>query len=539
MRLGIDFGTSRTRVSAAIKGNYPLIDFRTEGGYEQNWYPSLIAVQGDRLAFGLEAQAVQHDSAWELCRSFKRFLTDGHPHTVLAIGQVKLSLLEWLTRFLETLRENLLYDSNLEIAPSEPLQVMVGIPTNANSNQRFLTLESFRRAGFEVLGMLNEPSAAGIEYAHRYRPSERTGRPEHLVVYDLGGGTFDVSVIQITGLRHEVIGSDGISRLGGDDFDQLLMELVLSQPAVDPSIRKGISLALSGIIIPPFTSASRSRLLTLCREAKETIHPNTRKIMVDLAQTRLAEDEVLVSVSEFYEECEPLISRTIHATESALHSVLGESATDFDNLACVYLVGGSCDLPILARSLKEHFGRVRRSPYPAAATAIGLAIAADQESGYTLEEQFSRFFGVWREGDDGSKIAFDPIFAKQTVLPRPGQPPLTVTRCYHPVHNVGHFRFLECSHLNNLLEPNGDVVSWDEVFFPFNPRLGEESHLEQIPIQRCPEVGTLWVEEVYQCDAEGIIEVTISNQTSGHARRFRIRQGIESFTAERRMSRRS
>jgi hypothetical protein len=122
-------------------------------------------------------------------------------------------------------------------------------------------------------------------------------------------------------------------------------------------------------------------------------------------------------------------------------------------------------------------------------------------------------------------MAFDSIFAKQTVLPRPGQPPLKVTRSYHPAHNVGHFRFLECSDLKDLQEPNGDIISWDEVFFLFDPCLGEESHLERVPVQRWPDAESLWVEEVYQCDAQGIIEVTISNQTTGQAKRYRIRQG--------------
>ena len=65
--------------------------------------------------------------------------------------------------------------------------------------ERFLTLEAMRSAGFEVLGMVNEPAAAGIEYAQRYRQSDVTKRREHVAVYDLGGGTFDVSVIRMTG----------------------------------------------------------------------------------------------------------------------------------------------------------------------------------------------------------------------------------------------------------------------------------------------------------------------------------------------------
>src|SRR5262249_33973221 len=154
--------------------------------------------------------------------------------------------------------------------------------TNANSNQRFMTLEAFTRAGFEVAGMLNEPSAAGMEYAHRYRRSNLMRRREHVVVYDLGGGTFDVSVIHMTAHQHEVLSSEGIARLGGDDFDVCLMELTLSQPTLAQSTRERLS---------------PSRLLNLCREAKEGLTPNTRKITVDLGQISPTAGEILIPVS--------------------------------------------------------------------------------------------------------------------------------------------------------------------------------------------------------------------------------------------------
>jgi molecular chaperone DnaK len=526
MRLGIDFGTTRTRVAAAIHGNYPLIDFFPEGGFHQNWYPSLIAVRNERVLYGLEAQAVQYDQEWEVCRSIKRLLSDWNPQTILAVGSVKRTLLDWLTGLLSSLREDLFKRSSLQVDSAEPLEVLVGIPTNSNSNQRFLTIEAFRCAGFQVVGMLNEPSAAGLEYAYRYRPCDRQKNREHLVVYDLGGGTFDISVITMHGQEHEVIGSEGITRLGGDDFDALLMESVLAQYWPSGFIRKRLALALSGILAPPFGPTVRSSLLNVCREAKEALSPNTRKIMVDLSQVSPALDTVLVPIAEFYEKCNPLIARTIQATEAALHGALGELASEHESLAAVYLVGGSCGLPLLARSLKEHFGRhVCRSPYPFAATAMGLAIAADHESGYRLTEQFSRHFGVWREADDGATMIFDSIFPKTTALPRPGQPPLRVTRSYHPAHNIGHFRFLECSSLKSAHQPDGDVVAWDEVYFPFDPTLAEARHrLERLEIQRWRNAESIWVEEAYECDAEGIITVTIRNQTMGQSRTFRIRQ---------------
>ncbi len=508
MRIGVDFGTTRTRVAAVLKGNYPLVTFHAEAGEGIDWYPSLIAAQDDRLAFGLQALAVQHEPGWEILASFKRLLSDTPADTVWKVGEVELPVLEWLTRFFRALRQDLLVRSNLNTGRRERPEAMVGIPANANSNQRFLTLEALRQAGFEVIGMLNEPSAAGIEYAQRSRSADLTRRREHVVVYDLGGGTFDVAIIRMAANQHEVIASEGISRLGGDDFDAALLELALSDPG----------LGASHHVVP------RSRLLQLCREAKESINPNSRKIVVDFEQVQPGLGEVMVPVAQFYEQCMPLILQTIQATQTAMRAGLGGASADIPGLASVYLVGGSCELPILARSLRERFGkRVRRSPYPSAATAIGLAVAADDLGGYVLQEKFSRHFGVWREGDSGRRVAFDPIFSKETSLPQPGQPALVARRRYSPVHNVGRFRFLECSTLRDHNEPAGDILSWEEVIFPFDPALANGAPLKMVVVERRPDLRSFAVEEVYRCDADGVIEVSITNLTTGYAKSYRIR----------------
>ena len=509
MRLGIDFGTTRTRVAAALGGNHPLISFHSEDSDSQDWYPSLIAVQGGRTLFGLDALSVQYDTSWELCRSFKRLLEDHDPQAVLAIGGLELPLMDWLTRFFSALRHDLLQRSNLEAVPGSTLQVTAGVPANANSNQRFLTLEAMRAAGFEVLGMVNEPAAAGIEYAQRYRQSDITKRREHVAVYDFGGGTFDVSVIRMTGAVHEIAASEGISQLGGDDLDEILLELTLDQPSVAKSTSKFVH---------------RARLLNLCRDAKESINPNTRRITVDLGQISLVGGEVSVPLATFYERCEPLIAKTVAATESALAAVMGDDFDDLTSLACVYLVGGSCELPVLARTLRDRFGkRVRRSPYPSAATAIGLAIVSDQDTAYQLQDRFHRHFGVWRESEAGTRVVFDPIFSKGTPLPADGKS-LMVTRRYQAAHNIGHFRFLECSHLDDSLEPRGDIVAWDQVFFPFDPQLAE-SELSAVAVQNWTGPQGAIIEEQYHCDARGMIDVAISNEASGMVRRFAIRQG--------------
>jgi actin-like ATPase involved in cell morphogenesis len=386
---------------------------------------------------------------------------------------------------------------------------MVAVPANANSNQRFMTLEAFRRAGFQVRGLLNEPSAAGIEYAHHYLHAGAASRRELVLVYDLGGGTFDASVISMAERRHEVVRSEGIAQLGGDDFDHLLLDLALEQASV-----------------PPLTVPQRFRLLEECREKKEGLHPNTRRIAIDLGRALEGAGEVVVSTGAFYERCRPLVEHTIAALEHAAQGP-AHQAPDWGAVAAIYMVGGASALPSVARLLRERYGRlVRKSPYPHAATAIGLAIAADQEAGYQLRERFTRHFGVWREAEDGRSVAFDVLFAKDSVLPAPGEARLTRSRWYRPTHNVGHFRYLECSQLTDTGEPGGDLTPWDEVYFPFDPHLQEAENLPEIAITRTP-MSEQWIEERYACDAHGIIEVEIMNHTHPCDRRYRLR-GSES-----------
>ena len=377
---------------------------------------------------------------------------------------------------------------------------MIAVPANANSNQRFLTLEAFRRAGFQVRGLLNEPSAAGIEYAHHARSAGLSARRELVVVYDLGGGTFDASVISMAARRHEVVRSAGIAQLGGDDVDHLLLDLALAQAGGQD-----------------WTAAERTRLLEECREKKEGLHPDTRRLAIDLERGREGAGTVVVSASTFYERCQPLVECTLATLEEAMQEL------DWGAVAALYVVGGASALPVVGRLLRECYGRkVRISPYPHAATAIGLAIAADQEAGYALRERFTRHFGVWREAEDGRAVAFDVVFAKDRLLPAHGEAPLTCTRRYQPTHTIGHFRYLECSQLTDTGAPAGDLTPWDEVYFPFAPALQEAGHLPTAPITPLTQEAP-WIEEWYTCDAHGIITVEMQNQTCPYTRRFHLR----------------
>jgi molecular chaperone DnaK len=523
MQLGVDFGTTHTVVSLADRGNYPVVSFVTEAGDAQQWYPALVGVCSDQIAYGLDAQERQHEEGWVFARSLKRLLATHGPESLIRIGDRQLPLLELLTEYLSHLRRDLHERSNLEISVRDEMEVFIASPANANSNQRFLTMEGFRRAGFRILGMINEPSAAGIEFAERFAGRGLTGRKVFLVVYDLGGGTFDASVIGMKDQQHEVITDEGISELGGDDFDELLLELALHEAG-------GIG---------TLTGPARFQLLEECRRQKEALHPNKRRITIDLGRAIDGAGEVVVPVEEFYKSCVPLIQKTVEAMEGAMARAFRLSGVDWSEVAAIYLAGGSSDLPVVARMLRERHGRrVRRSPFPYSATAIGLAIAADVERSQVLHERFTRFFGVWREGESGHQVVFDPIFLKDTLLPEPSGAPMERVRSYHPVHNIGHYRFLECSRLTPDGQPDGDIIPWSEILFGLDSSLSAAAHLKESEVRRASHPARDLIRESYACDSHGIIKVTLANTTAGYERTYNLKPSKRLAVSPRRGERR-
>jgi len=133
---------------------------------------------------------------------------------------------------------------------------------------------------------------------------------------------------------------------------------------------------------------------------------------------------------------------------------------------------------------------------------------------------FSRNFGVWREGENGRAMVFDAIFPRGTRLPAPGESPLTVRRRYRPVHNVGHFRYLETSHLDGAGQPVGDIAVWDEVWFPLDPALEGHPDLARALVEKSETAASQQIEEHYACHATGTLAVTIHNLTSQYAREY-------------------
>jgi molecular chaperone DnaK (HSP70) len=510
---GIDFGTTRTVVACADRGNHPVVDFVDDAGDARGWIPTVVAERAGELRFGFDALSVAEDPSFTVARSFKRLLSGAErgPTEAVSLGASTLTVGELVTRFLEHVRDALLTRSTLrkKIPRDRPMRAVVGVPANAYAAQRLMTLDAFRAAGFDVGAVVNEPSAAGFEYTHRHRGT-LTSRRDIVVVYDLGGGTFDASVVRMAGQHHEVLATAGVNRLGGDDFDSVLAELALKTVGID---------------MKRLAFREAERCLEQCRVAKEALNPNSRKVTLDL-EAILGRDaprpEVSFPVAEYYEACAPLIERSIEAMAPLMSRVENESsAADLDEIAGVYVVGGASELPIIGRALRERFGRrVHRSPYPSAAVAIGLSIAADEQGTFELVDRYARTFAVFREADAGREIVLDPIFTRDAVLPATSEAVVS-TRSYRAAHNIGHFRFFECTAVDERGKPRGDMAVCRDVLFPFDPQLADRTDLAGIPVARRFDEGPRIVER-YALDRDGIVRVVIQNADAGYERTYQI-----------------
>lgn len=499
MNLGVDLGTTRTIVATADRGNYPVVTFYDDDGDASDHVPSLVARDGDRLRHGFDALRAAADGA-ELTRSFKRVLSDPlvTAQTPVVVGGRPVPVLQLLTTYLLALRTQLVERSSLSphLTHDSELRAAIGVPAHAHGAQRFLTLEAFRRAGFTVVAMLNEPSAAGFEFTHRQARALSRTRTK-VVVYDLGGGTFDASVVDVAGTHHEVLGSAGLNRLGGDDVDEVIATLAAE--------RASTSLA----VLP---RAARAAVLDQTRDAKERLSPQTRRMLLDVAGR-----DVTIDVAEAYERVAPLVQRSVDCMAPLVDGI------DDGGLAGIYLVGGGSGLPLVPRLLRERFGRrVHRSPMPAASTAVGLAIAADGTEGYSLRDRLARGFGVFRELRDGEAFSFDPIYGREDVLdPSAAR---VVTRRYRAAHNLGCYRYVEHSGLTPSGDPSGDLMPFAEVVFPFDPTLRDGRGLGGATVERRP--GGPLVEERYVLDEHGIVQVSLTDLETGYAQTHALRVGF-------------
>lgn len=532
-RLGIDFGTTNTVAVIADRGVFSVVshEARTRAGtIVRDVFPSAILIDGQsgQRWFGNEADrrfgqlgpGRGHVFISSLKRQLRDYAVGGDPVSS-AIQEDWLSarsdaacpaMDELLTGFLRALKDSIRASQGL---PSEePLETVITWPANCNGAQRHVTRNCFREAGFEVIDTLNEPTASAIELADCLTAGQKRGAshaPSAVAVFDLGGGTFDASVVWIDGSDFHVLASAGIENLGGDDFDRILLDMFLER------------IKLPADELSPLT---RHALLRQVRSQKETISGGlVRSLLLNPQDFGFHGSPVSIPISAFHDRARPLIAQAI----GKLGEVLAEAADREPHLSAgspltVYLVGGSSGLPLVAEMVSEAFPetRVVLTDKPFCSVAMGAAISATDRVSY--RDVFARHFGVIRLRDHGRTETFDPIFAAGTAIPRKGEPPLEKVAWYHPQHNIGHLRFLECTAVSDDRHAAGDVRAWSDILFPYDRAvpLAAANSLTGTPIVTTDRFADQAVCEKYHCDCDGVITVELHRPACGDSRTYEI-----------------
>jgi molecular chaperone DnaK (HSP70) len=525
-RLGVDFGTTNTVAVVADRGHYPVVLHRVStaaGDVVEEVFPSVMWVDRSReeWCFGLEAERRARrgsdDGAQAHIRSLKRnlrYFADGQTLD-LGVGS-PVAVEQILVRFFESLKESILRSGM--VTDGERLECIVAWPANSNGAQRYITRKAFRAAGFEVIGSVNEPSASAVEYADRLargnRAQARTIRTS-IAIFDIGGGTFDTSLVTIDGGDFHVVDSTGIERLGGDDFDEVLLNMFLEPLKVDPA---------------ELDRLRYSALLRHARIEKEGISRDPERGFLELVPSDYGMEvkghrhrSVRVPVAAYYEALRPMVFRAAAEMERILSGEEArKAALGPDRIEAIYLVGGSSRLPLVPLVLKERFPstRIIASDKPFTSVAMGAAIVAAERA--RVSDIISRHFGVIRLRDSGRREYFSPIFSSGTRLPSREGPPLELQVDYSPRHNIGYLQYLECSKLDEEEKPQGEVRRWNEILFPYDPAIPPEKPLSPAEVVPTDVLKGTSVVEHYSCDADGVITVKLERRADGRERTFEI-----------------
>lgn len=477
--LGIDFGTSNCVLAHFHYGQAEVIPNR-EG---QLWTPSVVTLRREgTLAFGQEARENFEES--RSIRSVKRLL--GSRERVLLLGQ---SL--WPEQIAVLLFNRLKQDAEAYLKESVT-KVVVTIPANSKGLARHATKLCAGAAGFQVLTLINEPTAAAICYGLNAQ-QEQT-----VLVYDFGGGTLDVTILRIHHGIFEEISSKGISKLGGEDLDRALAQLIAER------FRQKTGYDL-------LHSPYQQQLLLAVEQAK--IELSSQEVTVVRRPAIVPERHLSLEEELDRATLEKVIYPFVEQSGAAIDEALKRRGLRPRDIDRVLLVGGTSKIPLVRRFVADKLGGKEPEPFsradPMTCVAQGAAIVSallQQAPGldnyaYSVKLEHSLCTNPVNEHH---QVYLDPIIRRGADIP------CSYTKVYHPVADPAERVLISVYEGDDYNNPDSpENVKLAEIPWEFHPPRPQRDAA---------------LEVTYEYGDDGILTVQIHDVFTGQKKRFAIQQ---------------
>jgi molecular chaperone DnaK len=491
--IGIDLGTTNSCV-AVMEGNEPVVIPNSEG---RRTTPSIVAFldNGERkVGDPAKRQAITNPK--NTISSIKRFMGETYdrvqkerervPYEVVKgdnnTPRVKINDRLYTPQEISALVLQKMKKTAEDYLGYEVSEAVITVPAYFNDSQRQATKEAGEVAGLKVLRIINEPTAASLAYG-----LDKKGKDEKIAVFDLGGGTFDISILELGDGVFEVKSTNGDTHLGGDDFDQKIIDWLADEFKKD----EGIDLRRDPMALQRLKEAAEKAKIELSSSTQTEI--NLPYIMpVDGIPKHLVKS---LTRAKFEQLCDDLIQRTLEPCKKAL----ADSGLSQNQIDEVILVGGSTRIPAIQQLVEKFFGKTpHKGVNPDEVVAIGAAIQGAVLTGEVkdvlLLDVTPLSLGIETMGGVMTKL-----IESNTTIPTKKSEVFSTASDNQPSVEI-------------------HIIQGERPMAKDNRTIGR-FHLDGIP--PAPR-GLPQIEVTFDIDANGILHVTAKDKATGKSQNIRI-----------------